>query len=138
MTKAGDELLVQVPFGVCVDGGVDRLVGHVQRRLVGPERAQCPHDLLGRPEPAEYVSDQRPLSRELARRAGTGPARKPQLLGLLRPVASFQPQVSESTLNAYIKQSVPLSPDTFPSIMSVEQLACIAGHSAAFMRVVQK
>ncbi len=60
LTKACDQVLAQLTLGVCIDGGVDGLVRDVQFGLVGPHGAQCPRDLLRRPQPTQHVRHQRP------------------------------------------------------------------------------
>ena len=68
LPQAGDERVA--PFATRV--GVDGLVRHMQIRFVRPDAAQCPRDLLGRPQQVEHVYDQRlqrTVSIQLARRA---------------------------------------------------------------------
>lgn len=60
LAQQGEQLFLQLPAGVGVDGVVDRLVGHALAWVVGMHALQCAGDLLGRPAPEQKIADDAP------------------------------------------------------------------------------
>ncbi|SDO78031.1 hypothetical protein SAMN04489708_103207 [Paracidovorax cattleyae] len=60
LAQQGEQLLLQLPAGIGVDGVVDRFVGHALAWVIGMHALQCAGDLLGRPAPEQKIADRAP------------------------------------------------------------------------------
>ncbi len=56
LAKQGEQLLLQLPAGIGIDGVVDGLVGHALAWVVGMHALQCAGNLLGRPAQEQKIA----------------------------------------------------------------------------------
>lgn len=60
LAQQGEQLLLQLPAGIGVDGVVDRFVGHALACFIGMHALQCAGNLLRRPAPEQEIADGAP------------------------------------------------------------------------------